>query len=51
MRGTSERECVAMNGLWAATIYGPGADEIGGAFTMRSSTNAETFVGGFGGKR
>jgi hypothetical protein len=40
-----------MSGASKGQFYGPTAQELGGVFTLKSPTTAETFTGAFGGKR
>ncbi len=40
-----------MSGTSNGQFYGPAAQELGGVFTLKSATTAETFVGAYGAKR
>lgn len=40
-----------MSGSSTGRYYGPAAQELGGVFTVKSSTTAETFAGAYGAKR
>lgn len=40
-----------MSGDSGGLFFGPAAQELGGAFTVRSSTTVETFTGAYGAKR
>ena len=40
-----------MNGVSNGRFYGPAAQELGGAFTVKSPSTVETFTGAYGAKR
>ena len=40
-----------MSGSSKGQFYGPTAQELGGAFSLKSSTSVETFTGAYGAKR
>lgn len=40
-----------LSGATSGRFYGPAAQELGGAFALKSTTSAEAFVGGYGAKR
>ncbi len=40
-----------MSGSFKGQFYGPAAHELGGVFTVKSSTTVETLVGAYGAKR
>jgi phage baseplate assembly protein gpV len=49
--GTLANSGGTMSGASKGQFYGPTAQELGGVFTLKSPTTAETFTGAFGGKR
>ena len=49
--GTVTNASGTMSGSSNGRFYGPAAQELGGVFSLRSSTSAETFTGAYGAKR
>ena len=45
------RSASGMSGTSKGRFYGPGAQELGGVFAVRSSSTVETFTGAYGAKR
>jgi hypothetical protein len=49
--GTLANPGGTLSGSSQGKFYGPAAQELGGAFTVKSSTTVETFTGAYGAKR
>jgi hypothetical protein len=49
--GTLTSASSTMSGPSQGQFYGPAAEELGGAFVVKSSTTVETFTGAYGAKR
>jgi hypothetical protein len=49
--GTLANAAGTMGGTSRGQFYGPQAEELGGAFTLRSAAGVESFVGAYGAKR
>jgi len=49
--GTLTNAAGTMSGTSKGQFYGPAAEELGGAFAVKSPTTVETFTGAYGAKR
>jgi phage baseplate assembly protein gpV len=49
--GTLTNSGGTLSGSTKGQFYGPSAQELGGAFAVKSSTTVETFTGAYGAKR